>query len=181
LDFCSTGSCLLYLNFPCPIAAAIKELNAMVPELYPGRDTLVDKFSLDEIRILLGVWANPQESYPSLLIAGTNGKAQRLPPASILTALGFARGYIHLRILPRPTNASEWARPRSLTMLCAAYFQVHDRSARTVAERAIAADAHSFEILTAQALLYFAEEKAEIAVLEVGMGGRLDATMLWTR
>ena len=33
-----------------------------------------------------------------------------------------------------------------------------------------------FEILTAQALLYFAEEKAEIAVLEVGMGGRLDAT-----
>ena len=56
------------------------------------------------------------------------------------------------------------------------YFRVHDVAQRLVLELKLPQLPSYFEILTAQALLYFAEQHTDIAVLEVGMGGRLDAT-----
>jgi dihydrofolate synthase/folylpolyglutamate synthase len=54
--------------------AAIDQLNAMVPELYTLTGQPRRKFSLDDIRVLLGGLGEPQRSFRSILIAGTNGK-----------------------------------------------------------------------------------------------------------
>jgi dihydrofolate synthase/folylpolyglutamate synthase len=61
-------------------------------------------------------------------------------------------------------------------VFAALYFRVHDVAQQLVANGQLPQDPSYFEILTAQAFLYFAEQKVDIAVLEVGMGGRLDAT-----
>ena len=80
-------------------AAAIEQLNAMVAGALYGRRTARRKFSLDEIRILLGALGDPQRSFPSVLIAGTNGKGSTAATlASILTASGCELGFILRRI-----------------------------------------------------------------------------------
>ena len=159
-------------------AAAINELNAMVPELYTGAGHPRRKFSLDEIRILLGVLGNPQTSFPSVLIAGTNGKGSTAATlASILTASGLRTG---LYTSPHLARANERIRVDRTEIadddFARVYFRVHDAAQELVMTGGLPQMPSYFEILTAQALLYFAEQKAEIAVLEVGMGGRLDAT-----
>ena len=58
----------------------------------------------------------------------------------------------------------------------ALYFRVHDAAQQLVLDGRLPQLPSYFEILTAQAFLHFAEKRVEIAVLEVGMGGRLDAT-----
>ncbi len=55
-------------------AAAIDQLNAMAPELYARPGQPRRKFSLGEVRILLDALGNPHRNFPSVLIAGTNGK-----------------------------------------------------------------------------------------------------------
>ncbi len=159
-------------------AAAISELNAMVPELYTGAGHPRRKFSLDEIRILLGVLGNPQKSFPSVLIAGTNGKGSTAATlASILTASGMRAG---LYTSPHLARANERIRIDRTEIsdddFARVYFRVHDAAQELVMTGGLPQMPSYFEILTAQALLYFAEQKAEFAVLEVGMGGRLDAT-----
>lgn len=159
-------------------AAAINELNAMVPELYTGAGQPRRKFSLDEIRILLGELRNPHRSFPSVLIAGTNGKGSTAATlASILTASGLRTG---LYTSPHLTRANERIRVDGAEIeddaFAGLYFRVHDSARQLVLDRRLPQLPSYFEILTAQALLYFAEARVEIAVLEVGMGGRLDAT-----
>ena len=159
-------------------AAAIDQLNAMVPELYTGAGHLRRKFSLDEIRTLLGALGNPQRSFPAVLIAGTNGKGSTAATlASILTASGLRTG---LYTSPHLARANERIRFDHAEIADDAfarlYFRVHDAAQELVLNGRLPQLPSYFEILTAQALLYFAEAKAEIAVLEVGMGGRLDAT-----
>ena len=60
------------------------------------------------------------------------------------------------------------------------YFQVNDTATRLVSEGTLPHPPSFFEVLTALAFLYYAEEKVDIAVLEVGLGGRLDATNIVT-
>jgi len=167
-----------YTYLSMSYAAAINELNAMIPELYTGTGQPRRKFSLDEIRILLGALDNPQRSFPSVLIAGTNGKGSTAATlASILTASGLRTG---LYTSPHLTRANERIRIGQAEIhdddFARLYFRVHDVAQQLVLDRRLPQLPSYFEILTAQALLYFAEAKAEIAVLEVGMGGRLDAT-----
>ncbi|HTW62343.1 MAG TPA: hypothetical protein VMD55_11090, partial [Terracidiphilus sp.] len=74
-------------------AAAIEQLNALTPELYTRAGHPRHKFSLDEIRILLEALGEPQKKFPSLLIAGTNGKGSTAATlASILRAAGLRTG-----------------------------------------------------------------------------------------
>ena len=61
-------------------------------------------------------------------------------------------------------------------MFARLYVRVDETAARLVAEGALPAPPSFFEVLTALGFLYFAEERVELAVLEVGLGGRLDAT-----
>ena len=159
-------------------AAAIEQLNAMAPELYAKPGQPRRKFSLDEIRVLLEALGNPQKRFPAVLIAGTNGKGSTASTlASILTALGLRTG---LYTSPHLERANERIRLGRAEIgdddFARVYFRVHDAAQQLVLDGRLEQLPSYFEILTAQALLYFAEAGAEIAVLEVGMGGRLDAT-----
>jgi len=159
-------------------AAAIDQLNAMVPELYASSGHPRRKFSLHEIGILLGAMGDPQRSFLSVLIAGTNGKGSTAATlASILTSSGLRAG---LYTSPHLARANERIRVDGVEIgdddFARLYFRVHDTAQQLVLDGRLPQLPSYFEILTAQALLYFAEAGVEIAVLEVGMGGRLDAT-----
>ena len=159
-------------------AAAIDQLNGMVPELYSGTGHPRRKFSLDEIRILLGALGEPQLCFPSVLIAGTNGKGSTAATlASILKASGLRTGLYTSPHLERP---NERIRVNGAEIDDAAfarlYFRVHDVAQELVLDKRLPLLPSYFELLTALGFLYFAEAGAEIVVLEVGMGGRLDAT-----
>jgi dihydrofolate synthase/folylpolyglutamate synthase len=167
-----------YTCFWMSYAAAISELNAMVPELYTGTGHPRRKFSLDEIRTLLGALGDPQRSFLSVLIAGTNGKGSTAATlAAILAASGLRTG---LYTSPHLARANERIRINGVEIsdddFARLYFRVHDAAQQLVLDGELPQMASYFEILTAQAFLHFAEAKCEIAVLEVGMGGRLDAT-----
>src|SRR5690242_9055773 len=86
-------------------AAAIEQLNAMIPELHTGAGQVRRKFSLDEIRILLDALGNPHLSFPSVLIAGTNGKGSTAATlASVLRAAGLRTGLYTSPHLERPNE-----------------------------------------------------------------------------
>jgi dihydrofolate synthase/folylpolyglutamate synthase len=159
-------------------AAAIEQLNAMTPELYSRVGQPRRKFSLDEMRILLEALGDPQKQFPSLLIAGTNGKGSTAATlASILHASGLRTG---LYTSPHLERANERIRVNGAEIdentFARTFFLVSDGAHRLVESGRLPQFPSFFEILTAQAFLYFAEARAEIAVLEVGLGGRLDAT-----
>jgi dihydrofolate synthase/folylpolyglutamate synthase len=159
-------------------AAAIDQLNAMAPELYTHPGQPRRKFSLEEIRILLAALGDPHRRFPSVLIAGTNGKGSTAATlASILTASGLRAG---LYTSPHLARANERIRLGPVEIaddaFAALYFRVHDAAQQLVLDGRLPQLPSFFEILTAQALLYFAQARVDIAVLEVGMGGRLDAT-----
>jgi dihydrofolate synthase / folylpolyglutamate synthase len=158
--------------------AAIDELNAMVPELFTSPGHPRRKFSLQEIGLLLDALGNPHRHFPAVLIAGTNGKGSTAAAlASILVASGLRTG---LYTSPHLTRPNERIRINDAEItdddFAALYFRVHDAAQRLVKDSALAQLPSFFESLTAMAFLYFSESAIDIAVLEVGMGGRLDAT-----
>jgi dihydrofolate synthase/folylpolyglutamate synthase len=159
-------------------AAAMEQLSAMAPELYTSAGQPRRKFSLTEFRILLEALGNPQRSFRAVLIAGTNGKGSTAATlASILTAAGVRTGLYTSPHLERPNERirldgaeigdDEFGR---------LFFRVSDVAQELVGSGRLPQHPSFFEMLTAQAFLYFAENRVELAVLEVGMGGRLDAT-----
>ena len=159
-------------------AAAIDQLNAITPELYTRPGQPRRKFSLDEFRILLAALGNPHQHFRSVLIAGTNGKGSTAATlASILTASGARAG---LYTSPHLQRVNERIRINHAEIadddFARLYFRVHDVAQQLLQEQRLPQHPSFFEILTALAFLYFAEAKIELAVLEVGMGGRLDAT-----
>jgi dihydrofolate synthase/folylpolyglutamate synthase len=159
-------------------AAAIELLNAMAPELYTRPGVPRRKFSLAEIGILLGHLGDPQLRFRSILIAGTNGKGSTAATlSSILIASGLRTGLYtsphlervneRIRVLGAEITDDDFARH---------FFAVRKTSEDLVAGGGLAQMPSFFEVLTAIGFLHFAEQRVEIAVLEVGMGGRLDAT-----
>jgi dihydrofolate synthase / folylpolyglutamate synthase len=131
------------------------------------------RLGLGPVRSLLERLNNPQERIPSVLIAGTNGKGSvAAMTASMLSMAGFSTG---LYTSPDLMDVRERIRingrmiSRSAMAACAQEVRSHIRE--TVSY---------FEFLTAMAFLHFKQQKADITVLEVGMGGRLDATNMVT-
>jgi len=120
----------------------------------------------------------PERTFPAVLIAGTNGKGSTSATlASILRASGLRTG---LYTSPHLVRINERIRIDGDEIGdddFAALHDVVDRTAeRLVGEGELPWHPSFFEMLTAIAFEYFAQNKIEIAVLEVGMGGRLDAT-----
>lgn len=159
-------------------AAAIEQLNAMVPELHTGAGQPRRKFSLDEFRTLLGALGNPHRTFRSVLIAGTNGKGSTAATlASILEASGLRTGLYTSPHLERP---NERFRINGVEIddatFAGLFFRVQDVAQALLAEKHLPQLPSYFEVMTALGFLYFAENKVQAAALEVGMGGRLDAT-----
>lgn len=159
-------------------ATAMEQLSAMTPELYTGAGQQRRKFSLEELRVLLAELGEPQRKFPAVLIAGTNGKGSTASTlASMLKAAGVRTGLYTSPHLERPNeriqlNGAEIADETFARL----FFRVSETARRLVEQGKLQQQPSFFETLTAQAFLYFAESEVELAVLEVGMGGRLDAT-----
>jgi dihydrofolate synthase/folylpolyglutamate synthase len=186
-------------------AVAVKHLNSLGLELAPPPSTdgiakpIRRKFDLAHMRALARALGDPQHTFPSILIAGTNGKGSTAATlASILAAAGYRTALytsphlvrVNERIqMTAPLEPSEYASadvpasagPGELHTIAdedfaRLYFKV-DHAAQELVEAGELPYAPSyFEVLTAIAFCYFAEQKADIAILEVGLGGRLDAT-----
>jgi dihydrofolate synthase / folylpolyglutamate synthase len=159
-------------------AAAIEALNALAPELHTAPGRARRKFSLAEIGVLLAEMGNPQNDFASVLIAGTNGKGSTASTlASILRASGVRTGLYTSPHLERPNERIRVEGEEiSDGDFAAQYFAVSEAADTLVAEGKLAQTPSFFEILTAMAFRHFAQAGIEVAVLEVGMGGRLDAT-----
>jgi dihydrofolate synthase / folylpolyglutamate synthase len=136
------------------------------------------KFDLVHMRTLLGALNHPERRFPSVLIAGTNGKGSTAATlASILRASGLRTG---LYTSPHLVRINERIRIDGNEIRDDEFALIHDlvdRAAeRLVEEGELPWHPSFFEMLTGIAFEYFAQNKVDIAVLEVGMGGRLDAT-----
>jgi len=136
------------------------------------------KFDLAHMRVLLGALNHPERRFPSVLIAGTNGKGSTAATlASILRVSGVKTG---LYTSPHLVRINERIRIDSAEIGDDDFALLHDVVERTaerlVEEGDLPWHPSFFEMLTAIAFECFAQNKVEIAVLEVGMGGRLDAT-----
>jgi len=136
------------------------------------------KFDLEHMRVLLRALGHPERTFPSVLIAGTNGKGSTAATlASILRASGLKTG---LYTSPHLIRINERIRIGGEQIGDGDFAQLHgavDTAAeQLVARRELPWHPSFFEMMTAIAFRYFARERVDVAVLEVGMGGRLDAT-----
>jgi dihydrofolate synthase/folylpolyglutamate synthase len=136
------------------------------------------KFDLAHMQVLLRALEHPERTFPSVLIAGTNGKGSTAATlASILRASGLKTG---LYTSPHLVRLNERIRVDGVEISDDEFARLHGEVDR-VADRLVAGGElpwypSFFEMMTAIAFLQFARGHVDIAVLEVGMGGRLDAT-----
>jgi dihydrofolate synthase/folylpolyglutamate synthase len=155
--------------------SAVAQMYALGHEL---SQTPSHKFDLAHMRVLLGALGNPEKRFPTVLVAGTNGKGSTSATlASILRASGLKTG---LYISPHLVSINERIRLNGDPIADDQFAVIHDVVDRTaerlVSEGDLPWHPSFFEMLTAMAFEYFARSRPDIAVLEVGMGGRLDAT-----
>ena len=132
---------------------------------------------LDRIRTLLVALGNPQDQVPVIHVAGTNGKGSVCAYLSaVLAQAGYRVGrYTSPHLVSWCERITLNGQPIAGDTLSALLDQV---------EAAIAPETEpptQFEIVTAAAWLYFAQQSVDIAVMEVGLGGRLDATNVCDR
>ena len=136
------------------------------------------RLGLGRTRALLRELGDPQLAIRGALIAGTNGKGSVIALAgSALRAAGLRAGETpkphlisyreRLQIAGRPVDAATFAR------LVGDAIAASDRISRRLGEPT------EFELLTAIVFRWFAEERVDLALVEVGLGGRLDATHAW--
>lgn len=131
------------------------------------------KLELDRMRGLLADMGNPQHSLRGFHIAGTNGKGS---VCATLEALCLAHGLrTGLNTSPHLINYTERFRLDGSDLPFERVLDVFHRF-ESLFEKW---DASFFEITTAIAFQAFKEEQVQTAVIEVGLGGRLDATNLW--
>jgi len=136
------------------------------------------KFDLEHMRVLLRAMGHPERTYPSVLIAGTNGKGSTAATlASILRSSGLKTG---LYTSPHLRRINERIRVNGEQISDDHFAGLHgevDKVAEQLVERGdLPWHPSFFEMMTAIAFAYFSRERVDVAVLEVGMGGRLDAT-----
>ena len=160
---------------PTSYQDAVERLYALGHEL---TNTPSERFNLAHVRAILRELGNPERRFASVLIAGTNGKGSTAATlASILQAAGHHTG---LYTSPHLLRVNERIRIDGEEIGEERFGEIHQR-VEAVARRLVeSADLpwhpSFFEVLTAMAFDYFAGARVKIAVLEVGMGGRLDAT-----
>jgi len=154
---------------------AVSRMYALGHEL---AQTPAHKFDLAHMRVLLQALNHPELRFPSVLVAGTNGKGSTAATlASILRASGLKVG---LYTSPHLMRLNERIRVNGEEITDDVFASLHgevDRAAELLVERAeLPWHPSFFEMMTAIAFEHFGRERVELAVLEVGMGGRLDAT-----
>jgi len=135
------------------------------------------KYGIDRMQRLAAALGHPDRSYPVIHVAGTNGKGSvSAMLESIFRAAGWRTGLYTSPHLVRLGERVQVDRQP----LTEAEIVAYTNELRPVAEKAAAeaADEHAtfFEFMTAMAFLQFQRKQVGVAVIEVGLGGRLDAT-----
>jgi dihydrofolate synthase/folylpolyglutamate synthase len=138
------------------------------------------KFELTNIRALTARMENPQNKFRSIHIAGTNGKGSTAAMMeSILRRAGYRTG---LYTSPHLESINERIRLDGISVsdeeFAAAFTRLHALIEQMLGAGQLAAHPTFFECVTAMAFDIFARAEVEFAVLEVGLGGRLDSTNL---
>jgi dihydrofolate synthase / folylpolyglutamate synthase len=150
---------------------------AAVTEYLFALKTRGGKFGIDRMQALGAALGHPERAVPCLHIAGTNGKGS---VSAMLDAILHAAGWrIGLYTSPHLVKLGERVQV-DRRILSEQEIVDYVRELRPIAEQLGAANADDqpsfFEFMTAMAFLQFARRGCDLAVIEVGLGGRLDAT-----
>ena len=159
-------------------SSALDRLYALGHELHTAPGAPRRKFELAHMRTLMEALGNPQKTFTSILVAGTNGKGSTSSTlASILSRAGYRTG---LYTSPHLSSVNERIQVDGQLIgdddFAALFFKIEETAASLVRDGRLPAAPSFFETVTAMGFLYFAARQVHSAVLEVGMGGRLDAT-----
>jgi dihydrofolate synthase / folylpolyglutamate synthase len=143
-----------------------------------GNEIKTAKFGLERIRALLDALGRPQDRLHFVHVAGTNGKGSVCAMLeSALRAAGRRTGLFTSPHLAEPTERIRIdGAPLSAERFAGAFDRIHAAVEALIAQGAIDMHTTYFETVTAMALAVFDEERVDVVVLEVGLGGRLDAT-----
>src|SRR5260370_2329390 len=138
-------------------AAAVDHLYALGHELAPTPSSAPRKFDLAHMRILAAALEDPQTTFPSVLIAGTNGKGSTAATlASILTAAGYRTG---LYTSPHLVRVNERIQIDGVQIsdedFARLYFQVDETARNLVESRDLPHPPTFFAVLTPRPLPYF--------------------------
>src|SRR6202045_2188989 len=159
-------------------AAAVTYLLSLGRELAAPTQAAAAKFNLENITILDERLGHPSRAYPSAHIAGTNGKGSSAAfLESILRHAGLRTG---LNTSPHLEKINERIRIDGGEIcdedFAAVFTRIHETIEELLADGKLRAHPTYFECVTAMAMEFFAKQRVEFAVFEVGLGGRLDAT-----
>lgn len=161
--------------------AALEHLKTRlnVEQMTPARVDVPQVFNLERMTALMAALDDPQKELKAIHVAGSKGKGSVCEmTAASLVGCGYTVG---LYTSPHLVHLSERIRINNQPIADAAFAE----HLATVAAAAATlpkklGDATYFELLTALAFLYFAREAVDVAVIETGMGGRVDATNIIT-
>jgi dihydrofolate synthase/folylpolyglutamate synthase len=147
-----------------------------------GNEIPTAKFDLERITRLLEALGNPHRAGRFVHVAGTNGKGSTSAMIEAgLRAAGIRTGLYTSPHLVEPTEriqiAGQAITPDKFAKL---FTEVHETAQRMLQAGQLDLHPTYFESITAMAFMLFARERVETAVLEVGLGGRLDATNVVT-
>jgi dihydrofolate synthase/folylpolyglutamate synthase len=162
--------------------SAVRYLLSLGRELAAPTQAAAAKFNLENITVLLERLGRPDRAYPTVHIAGTNGKGSTAAfVESILREAGFRTG---LNTSPHLERINERFRINGEEItdgkFAETFTRIHRAIEELLAEGKLRAHPTFFECVTALAFELFAHERVEFAVIEVGLGGRLDATNVIT-
>lgn len=135
------------------------------------------RLGLDRIRTLLALLGDPQDNFKSIHIAGTNGKGS---VAAMLSSILNKAGYkVGLYTSPHLMDYTERIRINEKDVSRQKFADAVERVKKAV-DKLPKLDLTEFEVLTAAGFLLLSQEKVDIAIIEVGLGGRMDATNVIT-
>jgi dihydrofolate synthase/folylpolyglutamate synthase len=153
----------------------VKSYSETLNRIYNLRGGVID-LRLDRMDRALALFDHPEKAFPSFHIAGTNGKGSTAAMLHRILCLGGYRTALYtsphlVAFTERIRVSDQEISPDEVVAL-----------AEEVWQRTLAADIPLtfFEFVTVMALVYFARQGIDVAVVEVGLGGRLDATNLVT-
>ncbi len=160
------------MDFATAVRVLDKTSGESISARFPGR--------LDRMRALLAHLGNPERDFASIHVGGSAGKGSTATMcAAILTASGRKVG---LHTKPHLHSVTERARIDGVPIGQEQFAQIFERLAPIIEE--MRHDEFGppsyFELLVALSFVYFAQQQVDVAVIEVGVGGKLDGTNLIT-
>ena len=162
-----------------------------VPDILQGALKFGIKPGLERITSLMDLLGNPQDRIKSVHIAGTNGKGSVATYISSIMAAGgkrvgvFTSPYLErfserIRIIEGRQGLLDYIKDDSTGEIDQADLDKYSDMVKKAREKMVAEglsdEPTEFELITAICFLYFADRQVDVAVLEVGLGGRLDST-----